>query len=103
MNNKRSSIAAPPVALHAASQPLAITVNLDEPFPATVALHLATLLDDPRLLPERDELARSALHCFLECANSRRIIRNQRHSCGDGDAWGHFWSALEQDCIDLVS
>src|SRR5262245_41038800 len=39
---------------------------------------LTTLLDDPRLLPERDELVRSALHRFLVCANSRRIIRNQR-------------------------
>jgi hypothetical protein len=41
-NNKGASIAAPPIAFDAASQPLAIAVNnLDELFPATVALHLS--------------------------------------------------------------
>jgi hypothetical protein len=37
VNDKDSSIAAPSIALDAASQPLAIAVNFDQVFPATVA------------------------------------------------------------------
>jgi hypothetical protein len=57
--------ATPPIALNAASEQLAIPVNYDKPFPAMVAQHLAALLDHPRLLPKRDELAWSALHGFI--------------------------------------
>jgi hypothetical protein len=61
MNNKRTSIAAPSIAFDAASQPLAIAVNLDELFPATVALHLAPL-DALKEMPRRNDGAGFSLH-----------------------------------------
>ena len=55
----------PTIALDAADQSLAKTVDLDKAFPATVAVHLATLFDYPSLLTQRDELPRPALHCLV--------------------------------------
>jgi hypothetical protein len=64
--------AAPPIAFDAASEPLAISVNLYQPFPATVALHLASLFNYPRFLAKRDELAGTALCRFLICLSAAK-------------------------------
>jgi hypothetical protein len=40
-DEKRGFVAAPPIAFDAADKALAIAVNFDKPFPATVALHLS--------------------------------------------------------------
>jgi hypothetical protein len=40
-NNKRALVAAPPIAFHAAGKARAISVNINKPFPAPVALHLS--------------------------------------------------------------
>jgi hypothetical protein len=40
IDNKRTFVTAPSIALDAADEQLSIPVTLNEPFPATVALHL---------------------------------------------------------------
>ena len=44
LDGEGGSAAAPAIALEAADQSLAMTVDLDNPFPATVAFHFRLLL-----------------------------------------------------------
>ena len=39
---------------------------------------LPTFLNDPRLLPKRDELSRTALHCLVISTACAREVRGQR-------------------------
>jgi hypothetical protein len=48
LDNKRALAAAPSIAFDAAGESFAVAVDLDNVFPAAVAMHLATLLDYPR-------------------------------------------------------
>ena len=77
LDSEGAAATAPAIAFDTADQSLAITGDLDKPFPATVAVQLATLLNYPRLLPQRDELSRSALHCLLVSTACAGEVRSQ--------------------------
>jgi hypothetical protein len=82
-DNERAFVRAPSIAFGAAGKALAIPLNLDKSFSATVALHLASFFNYPRFLAKRDELVRPALHRFFVSGTPRRIVGSESNNLLD--------------------
>jgi hypothetical protein len=90
LDDKGAFATAPAIAIDAADQSLAKTVDFDKPFPAGRS-PLSTLLNHPRFfrsvmsfpVSKRDELSRSALHCLIVCVLRRKEVTDQSNQLLD--------------------